>query len=145
VLKSYLGDFNKKDASQHQLKWTLRRANRSDRVEKASACLVIELAQCDPEVDVDTLPTYQEASEQTDTNNIMIQIHSRPHIEVGEAPPPNYSETEVIVQRMEDMVSNYELHSLSASTSNSTIIQIGSVHSVHSNLVSQEEDKPEHT
>ncbi|KAG2189033.1 hypothetical protein INT44_004175 [Umbelopsis vinacea] len=142
TLKSHLGDLNKRDASQHHLKWTVRRATRSDRVEKATACLVIELAQCDPEVDVDPLPTYQEASEHVDTDHVMIQINHRPALEIREVPPPHYSETEVVVHRMEDMSSNFELRSISSSTSTSTSIHM-STEQTH--LVGQDEDKPENT
>lgn len=146
VLKSHLGDLNKKDASQHQLKWSVRRATRHDRVSRATACLVIELAQCDPEADVDTLPTYQEASEDRETDHVMVQMNNNNSTttpatrEVIEAPPPNYTETEVMVHSMENMASNYELSSLSTSTSSSSIFPVASV---HANLVIQEdEDKP---
>ncbi|GAB5591633.1 hypothetical protein Unana1_06533 [Umbelopsis nana] len=145
MLKSHLSDLNKKDASQHQLKWSVRRATRHDRVSRATACLVIELAQCDPEADVDTLPTYQEASEDRETDHVMVQMNNNSTTtpatrEVIEAPPPNYTETEVMVHSMENMASNYELSSLSTSTSSSSIVPVASI---HANLVIQEdEDKP---
>lgn len=141
LLKSHLGDLNKKDASQHQLKWSVRRATRHDRVSRATACLVIELAQCDPEADVDALPTYQEAADDRETDHVMVHINSRPTTDAVEAPPPNYTETEVVVHSMESMASNYELQALSTSTSASTIIPIDSV---HSNLfIQDDEDKSE--
>ena len=122
-LKSHLGDLNKRDASQHQLKWSVRRPTRNDQVLRATACLVIELAQCDPETEVDTLPTYEEASEHREGNHVMVHMGQRSI--TGGAPPPNY--TDIV-----SMASNYELQVLSTSISSPTIYRLAPDQSSHS-------------
>ncbi|KAJ2956193.1 hypothetical protein NQZ79_g7919 [Umbelopsis isabellina] len=113
--RSYLGDLNKRDASQHQIKWSVRRASRHDRTAMGNACLVIELAQCDPESEVDALPLYQEV-EGHGNPQVMVQIDPPPAHEDADQ-PPNYTERDVVVLPMESMATDHELQPLSTSPS----------------------------
>jgi hypothetical protein len=114
--RSYLGDLNKRDASQHQIKWSVRRASRHDRTTVGTACLVIELAQCDPESEVDALPLYQEVEANGDAQ-VMVQIDQPPTHQDAVDAPPNYTERAVVVLPMESMATDHEVQPLSTSLS----------------------------